>query len=743
MPVRPSLFQRLLAAALLFGALALNTAHAADYRIPKSATTPTIDGVITPDEWQGALSVRLTNETRPAQNQPAPVATEALLMEDGENFLVAFIAEDPEPGKIRAFYRDRDRSFQDDFVGVVLDTFNDERRAFEFFVNPLGIQMDLIQDDVSGNEDASWNAIWDSAGRITDTGFIVEMKIPLKQIRIASGLELQTWGIDLLRFYPRDVRHRISNNQWNYDTSCYLCQLQKAEGFPDLQQSTNLQLIPTVTAQLNENRPNPATDAWTRKDLKTAAGLDLRWGLDADTVLNATLNPDFSQVEADNLELDTNNTYTLFFQERREFFLDGAEYFNTFENLVHTRNIQDPDYGLKLTGKRGAHTYAVLAANDQRTAFIVPGNQGSRVATLNDTGSDNLALRYRYDYGRNLTLGTLLTHREGGDYANTLLDADINWRLGASDRIRAQVMVTDTDNPLAIQQQYQLAPTQSDRAWRAEYNHAGEHFGLNLRSFGYGEDYRADLGFATKADYVETNLNPSYRWLPGTGHFFNQFGVFGVLVQVDDVEGDRLQDSRRLGAWADGHLQSYVEVSVYQGERFYDNRFFTDDGINLFSSIKPWGGAEFRLDANRSRTVDFANSRPGDSLTLKPGLTLQLGRHLQAQLNHHYQRFDVDEGRLFETNLSDLRLTWQFSARSFVRAVLLYGDTTRAAQLYRSAMDATSKSLATQLLYSYRLNAQTRFFIGYGDNAIQNGNLTELAAVNRSVFAKFAYAWQY
>ncbi|MDR0779809.1 MAG: hypothetical protein LBF16_03815, partial [Pseudomonadales bacterium] len=121
------------------------------HQIPHSATTPLIDGVLTPGEWDSALKISLTNETHPRQNVPAIVATEALVMEDGDNLLVAFIASDPEPSKIRAYYSERDRSFGDDFVGVVLDTFNDERRAYEFFVNPLGIQMDLTNDDVAGN----------------------------------------------------------------------------------------------------------------------------------------------------------------------------------------------------------------------------------------------------------------------------------------------------------------------------------------------------------------------------------------------------------------------------------------------------------------------------------------------------------------------------------------------------------------------------------------------------------------
>ncbi|MDR2214072.1 MAG: carbohydrate binding family 9 domain-containing protein [Pseudomonadales bacterium] len=714
-----------------------------DYQIPHSVTTADIDGVISPGEWDAALKVQLDNETDPAQNIPALVATEVLLMEDGENLLAAFIASDPEPAKIRAFYSDRDRIDQGDFVGLVLDTFNDERRAFEFFVNPLGIQMDLIMDDLGGDEDDSWNAIWDSAGNITSEGFIVEMKIPLKQIRLASGLPLQTWGVDLLRYYPRDVRHRLSNNTKNYAVSCYLCQLKKAQGFPNFQQRTNLQLIPTLTAQAGEIRPDPATDPWTREDAKFEAGVDLRWGINEDLILNATLNPDFSQVEADEAQIDVNNTFTLFFEERREFFLDGSEYFNSFENLVHTRNIQDPDYGLKLTGKSGAHAYAVLAANDRRTDFVIPGNQGSRVASLSGANSQDLALRYRYDYGRRLTLGTLFTRRDADDYANNLLSTDLSWRLGDSDSIEAQVMYSDTDNPLSVQNQHQLAAQQNDAAWHLEYDHEGEHFELELSSVRFGKDYRADLGFITRTNYTEHGINPGYTWRPGAGHFFNEINVSASATRMEDLTGLKLEDNQGIDFSVEGPLQLDAGLSFNKGESYYAGRYYDDDNLSLFASVQPWGGAEFSFEVSKGKDIDFANQRPGDELSLSSEISLRLGRHLQIDLEHEYQRLEVTGGRLFASHLSDLRLTYQFSARSFIRAIVIHSTTKRDTSLYNNPVDAQEKSLDTQLLYSYRLNAQTRFFIGYSDSAIQEGMLDDLAATGRSVFAKFAYAWQY
>src|SRR5688572_20688721 len=161
--------------------------------IPRTSDTLTLDGAVTEVLWRNALELELRYEVRPGENVPPPGRTWMLLAYDDDNVYVGFRCEDPDPSAIRARYTDRGQMFNDDFVGVVLDTFNDERRAFEFFSNPLGVQNDLLMDDVSGNEDSNWNAIWESAGRITATGYEVELRIPLNQLRFEATGGPQTW----------------------------------------------------------------------------------------------------------------------------------------------------------------------------------------------------------------------------------------------------------------------------------------------------------------------------------------------------------------------------------------------------------------------------------------------------------------------------------------------------------------------------------------------------------------------
>ena len=411
----PAIIHGLITVTLLFSGDLAIAQTVADYNIPRIHSRPNIDGVLAAGEWDQAIRIAVNIETSPAENMPADVTAEALIMEDGAVLYVAFIANDYEIDQIRAFYRDRDDIGRDDRVGIVLDTFNDERRAYEFFVNPFGVQADSIFDDVNQRNDDSWNAIWDSAGQITATGYSVEMAIPLKQLRFTPSQGLQTWGINLVRNYPRNRDNRISNTPLDRNISCYLCQISKADGFANLTISRNLEIIPTMTAIAVENR---AAAGWDRDGVDPEGSLDVRWGISQNLYLNATINPDFSQVEADSPQLDINNTFSLFFPERRTFFLDGADYFDSFQNLVHTRNIADPRFGAKLTGKSGAHSYGLLAANDTSTSFLIPRSLGSRVASLADLESEVAIARYRYDIFENSTIGALITDRSGDDYNN-------------------------------------------------------------------------------------------------------------------------------------------------------------------------------------------------------------------------------------------------------------------------------------------------------------------------------------
>jgi hypothetical protein len=732
----------LLALIVLLGTHTVYAQSAADFHIPRVSNAPEIDGEVGVLEWAGASRVQLDIEFSPSENIPASVRTEALIMEDGEQLYIAFIAHDPDPTQIRAYYRDRDQINGLDYVGVSLDTFNDEARTFDFIVTPLGVQYDSANDDLSGSTDESWNALWDSAGQITATGYMTEMAIPFKQLRFGSGAQEKIWGVRFVRDYPRDRRYRFSDSAQDRNISCNFCQFRKASGFADVQPGRNIEIIPTLTASEVRSRPNPATDRWRSVDSDPEAGLDLRWGINQDTYLNATLNPDFSQVEADSAQLEINNTFSLFFPEKRTFFLDGADYFNTNLNVVHTRNIADPDYGVKLTGKTGRHSYGLMQANDTSTSFMIPTNDSSAVASLGNSESDVSILRYRQDVLTNSSIGTVLTHRDGAGYSNTVAGMDGRLRLSGSDVINVQLLGSRSEYPTAIQNRYRQEERLKDESFLIEYRHNDRRWDLWVEYVDFGSDFRADMGFINRVDYKRSTVRGGHSWRYEPGSFFDRIRIALDWDNTHDQSGLELEEEFEVFLEMDGPLQSQVN-GLFGGSKTWYNGFYFDELFNQLSvAMRPNSDLYLRMAVRIEDVVDFANTRLGHSRRYTPEANYQWGRHLQLNLRHTFQTFDVKGGRLFTANLTELRGTYQFSNRSFLRLIVQHGDNERDKTLYINPVQSRYKDLTTQLLYSYKLSAQTLFFIGYSDAGFQNDSLNSIETTSRALFAKFSYAWQ-
>ena len=735
------IFVSLLSCFPLMGPKSLAQGPDLQFPIPRIQQLPVIDGRVDPAEWAPASRVLLDIETDPGENIPASVTADALIMEDGETLYVAFIARDPDVNQIRAYYRDRDNVRNQDQVGIVLDTFNDQRRAYEFWVNPLGVQLDVVRDDVNNRYDSSWNGIWESAGRINSDGYSVEMAIPLGQLRFAEGLPNQTWGVDFVRIYPRGRSYLISNSPRDRNRSCYLCYLPKLQGFADLEPKINLEVIPTLTTKYSQQR-DPALDDWNSDGADPEASLDLRWGINQNLYLNATLNPDFSQVEADSTQLDTNTTFSLYYPERRTFFLDGADYFNTFTNLVHTRNIAEPDYGIKLTGKNGNHSWGLLTADDQGTSFLIPRSLGSSLASLTDVSSDVSVMRYRYDIFNNSTLGAIVTDRRGDGYSNQVTGLDGVFQLSRSDSLHVQTMHSSSEYPLGIQQRYQQDHHLSGSSHVAEYRHRDRRWDGFINYSDFGADFRADMGFVNQVDYrkIVARLGHTWRW--SDQNFFNRIWFAADWDKTWDQSGLVLEEETEFFIEMDGPRQSSLNGLFGGSKTYWNGKYFDEQFNQLNFVIRPSSDLFLRLYLRVEDVVDFANTRLGRSKRLGPEVTFSWGPHMQMNLQHTLQHFDVDGGRLFTARITDARLSYQFDARSFLRFTLQYTDNDRDPTLYVNPVQARRKDLGMQLLYSYRLNAASRFYIGYSDARFQDDRYRSLEATNRTVFAKLSYAWQ-
>ena len=709
--------------------------------IPRTDLEIKVDGVMDDEAWQHATQIALDIETLPGENIPASIETTAYLIENGDSLFVAFRAEDPEPDKIRAFLRDRDEAYSDDMIGIVLDTYNDDRRAFEFFVNPFGVQMDLTNDDVNKNEDDSWNAIWDSAGKITDFGYVVELEIPLSQLRFPDIEGKQTWGIDLVRFYPRDFRYRFANNPDDRNVNCYLCQLAEIQGLQDAKPSRDLEIVPTLVAASTESTDDPGVVPLSGEE-DAEVGLTVRWGITPDMTANLAINPDFSQIEADVPQLDVNNQFALFFPETRPFFLEGADYFTTPQQIVYTRTVADPALAAKLTGKKGRNQFGIYAAQDEITNFLIPGAFGSDIDQL-DIENTQVVGRYSRGFGEASTVGAVFTARKADDYHNYVGGADMRWRINDQHNIRLQYLVSDTLYPEEIATEYDQPLDSFDgdsllihyeyntRDWYARAFHRDRSAG-----------FRADSGFITQVDTSFQVLSLARKWWGDAGDWWSQMQVRADWDIKHDESGQMLEREAELRYSINGPLQSFLQVEVESGTQLFDDIWFDPYEFAFYGEFQPRGGLQMGLSAAVGEQIDFANSRIGEQVALDPFINWNINEHFLARFQGSFVRLDTLEGEnIFDAKLYDLRLTWQFNVRAFIRLTAQYQDVTRNPDVYIDPVDENEKDLGRQLLFSYTINPQTVFYLGYSDQLIEDDSLTKLETTDRTWFMKIGYAW--
>ncbi|HSR42269.1 MAG TPA: DUF5916 domain-containing protein, partial [Longimicrobiales bacterium] len=387
-----------------------------EYPVRPAASAIDVDGRLEEPGWLAAEPIPLPWETAPGDNAPAPVRTECYVTFDEERLYLACVARDPDPDRIRAYITDRDDTEGHDRVVFALDPFDDARRAFEFGVSALGVQSDAVFEEQSGESDASWDAIWSSAGRIAPEGWVVEAAIPFRSLRFPAGGD-RAWGFHVRREWPRSDRVETRSMHWDRDRACQLCQANRVTGISGVSPGLDVELVPTLTARVAEARRDFPAGELEGPGPEPEVGLDARWGVTTDLTLNATLNPDFSQVEADAPQLDANTRFALFFPEKRPFFLEGAELFRTPVEAVFTRTVVDPVVGMKATGKLGASAVGAMVALDETNVLLLPGNQGSESVSLDQRVLSAVG-RFRRDVGASGTVGALYTARVADGYGN-------------------------------------------------------------------------------------------------------------------------------------------------------------------------------------------------------------------------------------------------------------------------------------------------------------------------------------
>src|SRR6266576_3544479 len=595
-------------------AIVLPPEKAQPLRMPKFEKAPTIDGKLDDEIWKNAIVLKDFYQVQPGDNIAPSKPTEVMLGYDSKFLYIAFHCYD-EPDKVRANIPKRDNIFDDDYVGILFDTFNDHRKAYEFDFNPLGVQADGIWTD-GQNEDFNPDIVLESKGMLTPDGWTVEAAIPFKSLRYVAGKD-KLWGA---HFWRRIKRFNNELSMWmplNRDVSSWLAQEGHLSGMEGISTERTLELIPSLTLSETAKRKGTLSAAQlatgmldpgrlVNGPIKFDPGLTGKYSITPNVTLDFAINPDFAQVESDQLVVTANQRFPIFFPEKRPFFLEGVDIFNTAIAAVHTRTIIDPDFAVKLTGKIDRNTFGLLVASDNGPGDFSPEERLTANPRLVDKNASVGVLRLKHDIGKKDSfIGILGTYRRFVDQYNELGGLDTRLRINKVTTFSAQALVTHSrENFFYPDEGQTVSRPQNGFIYAADYNMSGRHFGYEYSTVGRTRYYRSDVGFNRRTNTNNHNLFVRYNSEPHPKAKLVSWRVYDDIGTNFDWRG-RMQvyNNESQMQW-NFQRQTSIGVGVDIGyERVFEEEFgptrkFFGTGCALKNTCTFWGDDSERSSPN-------------------------------------------------------------------------------------------------------------------------------------------------
>jgi hypothetical protein len=635
----------------------------------------------------------------------------------------------------------------DDNVAVFLDTRNDRRSAQEFRINPRGIQGDATFNDANGNEDFAPDFHYDTAARVTERGWQGELRIPLSSLRYGTQ-DPQRWGILIWRNYPREFRYAIYSSPLPRGSNCLICHARELTEVAGLPSSSHLVVAPYAAGQDVAAAPAPGAPLG-EGEADGELGLDVKWNPSPGLALDATLNPDFSQVEADVAQIAVNTRFALFYPEKRPFFLEGVDLFDTPFQAVYTRTMTAPRWGGRATGKLGASAYTLLVTEDEGGGSVVlPGPTGSRFAQQDYRSLVGIA-RFRRDLGASF-LGLLYAGREvreadGGGH-NHVFGPDAQWRPNERETVSAQLLVSDTEDP-RVPESPSGRPYGTSHALHVRWAHQTRGVDWSLRYRDVGDAFRADQGFVTQAGYRQGVAELGHRFYPGAGALSFVRPSFYAAYSYDR-DGGLVRRQLYPGLFLLGRRNFQGELYLNFDRSLTGERLLSTTNLYFYLQVDP--ARRFpRVGAQGfvGEDVDLAGVRVGRGGSVTAFATLRPEDHLTLELNSALSWLDVDQGerrgaRLFTAQVQRLKAVITLNPRLFVRLIGQYVETENDPSLYPFPVPPREAGFTGSALLLYRLNWQTALYLGYGDERTLDSARDRLARTGRQLFAKLSYAFQ-
>ncbi len=690
-------------------------------------------------------------QTAPVDGHSASQRTEAYLGYDSANLYVVFVAFDDQPPSVRARRVSRESTDGDDLVTVTLDTFDDRRRGYGFTSNPFGIQSDFLETDERGR-DATFDTVWESKGTLTEGGYVVLMAIPFKSLRFPSGAD-QRWGLLLERWVAgageQDFWPRVTTAQQSR-----LAQSAELTGMSGVTAGKNMQFIPYVSLQSAKTLDvrDTTIPTFDLERAKLNAGLDAKFVLGSSLVLDMTLNPDFGQVESDDPRASANERFELFRPEKRPFFIENSDYFQTPLDLIFTRRIVDPSVGLRLSGKVGPYGIGAFAMDDDGPGEVVADSDpafGSRAGVF--------GLRVTRDVFNGSKVGALVTDRELGGGHNRVAAADARIRFDENWSGLFQAAESATLHPDGT--------AASGSAFRTYVSGTGRSYHYEAGFRDVGRAFETDLGFVPRADYRALSQYGNVTLRPENAvvisvspRIFQAAGWDHEGTKVySEVSGGVLFELRKqttINVWYNAYREWLrpTDYDVLSETRRYSSRnvdvFFTTRASRVIavSGDVLMHGTAINYNPGPGREPELA-TRPVETnltATVSPLAPLRIDA---TYLLTHLRDREGGNG-IFVNHILRTKWNWQFTRELSLRTILQWDSLNRA-------VGATSlephRRAGANVLLAYQVNPWTAFYAGY------NGNLENLAlegqpgaptlvrspngllTTSRQFFVKFSY----
>jgi hypothetical protein len=661
------------------------------------AEPPRIDGSLDDQAWQTApqpLGEWITYN--PAYGERLAQKTEVWVAYDDRSVYFAFRCRDPEPDKVRSNLSRRDQLFNDDWVGLSLDSVASGQTSYDMFVNPRGVQADILNSSSAGEQLApDW--VWDSAGQPTAEGYEAEIRLPLKSIRFKSGRDVHM-GV---MFWRRVSRLGMSASWPDITPGKSIIERHASLMLRDLKAPLTLELMPSATYSTTQLRESPS--AFGRVDAEPDVGLSLKYGVTSSTTLEGTVNPDFSQVESDAFQVEVNQRFPIFFSEKRPFFMEGMGTFElagsngdaSMRTAVHTRRIEDPIWGGKYSGTIGRVTFATLSASDE--AAGQPGDDDEEPNPFPGRDRTFHVGRALYSLGQNRYVGGLVAATTFAHGYNRVAGGDVSLRFGSH-----QVMGTLLGSTSVSDDG---ADATSGVGGNAFYVFENKRWTVANQLEHYDSDFRMDTAFLNQTgitanwSFVALSLYPDpkkHSWLKRVVPFtFTRF--------VDDREQGGTLTFLMGGVRFHTTRQGFFRLDGAFGQEPWQQRIYPLGFVRAMggAQLTKWLNVNVYSQVGRGIYYDEDDPFSGRSRQYNLDVVFQPSSSFNQSVGFSRAEFDRLSGEsVYRVNVLNLRSTYQFSKHLFVRGIVRY--------------DSDRRQVLTDVLGSFELLPGTVAYVGYG-----------------------------